>query len=315
MIYINFPFNKPSGGGSSFLKRLKNNLIQKDLYSNIFKSQIIIFNSHHNIFSTIIYKILFKKKYFLHRVDGPMSLYIGKLDKRDKLVKQINKISDLTVFQSKWSKENNQELFKNCKFFRIIHNGSSINNIKSNITSKKKIIIASWSNNLNKGFNLFKFLDNEVDFTKFDIDFYGNTPFNFTNIRCMGILNTNDLVKKLKSYNLAVVASKNDPCSNFLIECINQNLDVLALNSGGHTELISNKQCLFHSKDELIRKINSYISGRYINKKKYDIDFVSNEYVNVSSYLIDQNLRNNNVNFKKLINIILDIILIKINYK
>ena len=97
MIYINFPFHIPSGGGNSFLRRLKQYLIKNKYYSNLIGSKIIIFNSHHNSFSTLVLKFLFRKKLFIHRVDGPMSLYRGVNDKRDKIVSEINKIADYTI--------------------------------------------------------------------------------------------------------------------------------------------------------------------------------------------------------------------------
>ena len=99
----------PWGGGNQFLKALKENLIEKKVYSNHPEnSNIAIFNSHHNIKNVIKYKIKYPDKLLIHRVDGPMS-YRGVMGKKiDRKIFQINsKISDGTVFQSKWSKKQN----------------------------------------------------------------------------------------------------------------------------------------------------------------------------------------------------------------
>ena len=68
----------------------------------------------------------------------------------------------------------------------------------------KKIIIASWSKNINKGFKIFKYLDQNFDKNKYVIDF-GNTPFTFENINHMGALNYKDLETAILNYDLAIV--------------------------------------------------------------------------------------------------------------
>ena len=102
----------------------------------------------------------------------------------------------------------------------------------------------------------------------------------------MGALNYKDLETAILNYDLAIVASKNDPCSNFLIECINKDLDVLALNSGGHKELIKNKSCLFETQSELIDKISNYQVGNYKNINKFDINKVTTKYISLCKAMV-----------------------------
>ena len=307
--------NNSNGGGNSFLNRLKSNLKKKKCYSSLFRSKVIIFNSHHKLFLTLILKFFFKKKYFVHRVDGPMTLYTGSLDKRDKLVYIINKIADFTIFQSQFSYDHQKKYFNlNNNFFKIIHNGSKINKKIFKIQDKKKIIIASWSKNINKGFKIFKYLDQNFDKNKYVIDFFGNTPFTFENINHMGALNYKDLETAILNYDLAIVASKNDPCSNFIIECINKDLDVLALNSGGHKELIKNKSCLFETQSELIDKISNYQVGNYKNINKFDINKVTTKYISLCKAMVRSSITKK-IKFHQILLIIISIISIKLKYK
>ena len=289
MIYINYSFQNSNGGGNSFLLRLQKSLKNKKFYTSFVKSKVVIFNSHHRLITTLFLKLLFPKKYFIHRVDGPISNYTGKSDKRDKLVLLINKIADFTIFQSRYSYYEQNKIFKNKNdSFKIINNGTNVKNKKLNkkLSSKIKIIISSWSPNFNKGFEIFKFLDENIDQNKFEIDFYGNCPLEFKYIRQKGSIGFEDLEDLIQNYDLAIIASKNDPCSNFLIECINNDLDILALKSGGHPELISNKNCLFETKIELYDKLTKYKINNYKNILKYHIDEISNEYISVSKKVL-----------------------------
>ena len=193
---------------------------------------------------------------------------------------------------------------------QILHRNTTTNNIMLS-SSKIRIIISSWSPNLNKGFEIFKFLDENIDQSKFEIDFYGNCPFKFNHIKLKGSISFKDLENQIQNYDLAIIASKNDPCSNFLIECINCDLDILALNSGGHTELISNKDSLFNSKNELLDKLSRYEINTLLNRRKYNIDEISNEYISVCEEMIKSN-KHNKINLSDFILLLVNLLITKI---
>lgn len=317
MIYINYSFQNSNGGGNSFLNRLQNSLKNKKFHTSFVKSKVIIFNSHHRLITTLFLKLLFPKKYFIHRVDGPISLYTGKSDKRDKLVLLINKIADFTIFQSRYSYYEHNKILKNKNdSFKIINNGTYIKNknLNKKLSLKIKIIISSWSPNFNKGFEIFKFLDENINQNKFEIDFYGNCPLEFKYIRQKGSIGFEDLEDLIQNYDLAIIASKNDPCSNFLIECINSDLDILAFNSGGHPELISNKNCLFETKSELFDKLKKYKINNYKNIIKYNIDEISNEYIGVCKKVLKLK-KLHKVNLYDFILLLVNFLIIKIKAK
>ena len=315
MFYINFNLNLNSGGGNSFLTRLKAELDKLKLYSNIHKSKYIIINSHHNVLRALIIRIIYANKVFIHRVDGPIGLYVGKDDFRDKLVQNLNKISDLTIFQSNWSKKMNLKLLKiGNKHSPVIYNGSKIfKQRKANENKKISIIISSWSTNTNKGINFFSYLDKMLDFKKYRVDFYGNTNYQFKNIKIIKNKNFKDLEKIIPKYDLSLICSKNDPCSNFLIESINSNIDVLSLSSGGHNELIVNKKCFFKDKEDLYAKIMRYKRKSYKSNTQYDIKNSVNLYIINSNKIKKPIYRNRLFILKIFIITFFNILLSKVN--
>ena len=242
----------PWGGGNQFLKALKEKLIEKKVYSDHPESSnIAIFNSHHNIKNVIKYKNKYSEKLLIHRVDGPMS-YRGKSGKNlDKKIFYINsKISDGTIFQSKWSKkENLLNGMKVCENSIVIHNAPNPKIFfpsKQNKNNKKiKLVATSWSNNHNKGFDIYHLLDNNLDFNLYDMTFIGKTDKPFKNITMLDPRSSNDLAEKIRNHDIFVFASKIEACSNSLLEAIHCGLPAVVRNASSNPEVLGNNGELF----------------------------------------------------------------------
>lgn len=252
------------GGGFNFLDYLKFKLKKKRIVSrSIIKSNIILINSHHNFLKNFFFKFFFPNKLFVHRIDGPISKYVGKSDYRDCLVKLLNfYVADATIFQSKWSFK--KKKFKSTNNFTIIHNTADkrFYNYKKVRKIKNSIVICSWSSNINKGFKFYSFLDKNLNFNKFKVSFIGNSPIKFKNIKIYKKLNPNQLSQLMLRHQFYITASKNDPCSNSLIEALELRLPSIVLNSGGHPEILNNRGLYFSNEKELLSKIN-IISKKY----------------------------------------------------
>lgn len=245
-VYFLFNFLEKSGGGNQFLKALKNYFILNNLYSeNPENADIILFNSYQFEKELIKLKLKFQNKIFIHRVDGPIKLYNTENDKRDEIVSVLNKyISDATIFQSKWSRKKNIELgIIGNSIEKIIYNAPdssffNTNHRKKINQDKIKIIATSWSKNLKKGFKDYKWLDENLDFNKYQFHFIGNSPYEFKNIIHFKAMKSIDLAKQLKNSDIYITSSQNDPCSNSLIEALSCGLPVIYLDQGGHPELV-----------------------------------------------------------------------------
>ena len=291
------------GGGFNFLNYLTFKLKNKKLIvDKINNSNVVLINSHHNFLKIFFYKYFFSKKIFIHRIDGPISKYVGKNDYRDYFVKLINfYIADATIFQSKWSFNNKN--FRPTEEFQIINNSADKRFYKYKKVKKIKnsIVICSWSKNINKGFKFYSFLDGKLDFKKFNVTFVGNSPIKFKNIKIHKPLNPKQLSKLMLKHQLYLTASKNDPCSNSLLEALELRLPSLVLKSGGHPEILGDKGAYFSNKEDLILKMNTLFENyvRIFRKfKKTELD-ITRKYMNYFQFILNK-LNNDNLVVKKI---------------
>jgi glycosyltransferase involved in cell wall biosynthesis len=283
--YILFKItDNPRGGGNQFIRNLNNYFNEKNIATTkIHDADVILFNSHQHIFSLIFAKLKYPNIIFIHRVDGPMSLYNSRFDHRDKIVFCLNDIfSDATIFQSSWSMCQNNKLheFKNY-LNTVITNApdpdlfNTIHSIPYKTKDKIKIIANSWSTNLNKGFHIYKWLDQNLDFNKYEMTFVGNSPFKFINIINIGPLNSSELSIELKKNDIYITASKNDPCSNSLIEAMHCGLVVLAFNGGGHNQIVGDAGKFFNTKEEIPFILDELVNNYSFYKSKISLPLMS----------------------------------------
>ena len=270
------------GGGNQFLKALRSQLIKRELYTeDAQEADIIIFNSfpfREEYRFKQIYKLKKQNKILIHRIDGPISQIRDKDLNIDKIIYKFNNLfADGTVFQSNWSKQENHQLgLKKNNFETTIINApnSSIfnknNRIDFNQNRKIKLIATSWSANPRKGFDVYKYLDDNLNFTKYEMIFIGNSPIQFKNIKWIKPLKSAKLAKQLKQHDIFITASQKDPCSNSLIEALHCGLPAIAFNDGGHVEIIGNAGEVFDNKYDIIYKLEK-ITNNY-NKYQTNIN-------------------------------------------
>ena len=255
-IFIVFELlDQPTGGGNQFLKMLKKQFaLQGALADSPDSADIFLFNSHHFLKNVSSYKKSFSSAKFVHRIDGPMRLYNDLSDARDQQVYFANEtFADATIYQSEWSKNKNLEMglepnkihttIQNCADDSIFFPPQEPKPKREKI----KLFSSSWSNHPKKGFDFYRHLDQNLDFNKYEYFFAGRSPINFKNIKNLGPLESEDLASKLRRSDIFITASQNDPCSNSLIEAASCGLTCIALNSGGHPEIVKNSRLLFEN--------------------------------------------------------------------
>ncbi len=249
IVIINDFHQPPYGGGNQFLLALRtewerqgilvgNNSIGK-------KTRVILFNSFNFDFNKLR---RFKKSgiRMVHRVDGPISKYRGKDEDLDRKICLINKeLADKTVFQSNYSLKMHREMGLEFSQPCVIPNASdpaiffpSNQRKPLQIGEKIKLISTSWSDNPKKGQEIYRWLDKNLDFRKFEYTFVGRCQADFLNIRKFAPVGSKELAKFLRSNHIFITASENDPCSNALIEAMSCGLPAVYYKSGGHTELV-----------------------------------------------------------------------------
>ena len=296
---ILFPFRgSPYGGANQFLHALRRSLEKKNLYAEDTRdADAILFNSHHDLKAVFREKKKFPNTPFIHRVDGPMGLYRNAPDKRDKLVmKANNAVAEGTVFQSQWScNENIKFGWNEAGLSTVIGNAPDPELFnKSNRTAmggKVRLIAASWSSNPNKGFDVYEYLDKNLDFEKYEMVFCGNSPIKFSNIRSYAPVESSELADYFKSSDIFITGSVNDPCSNTLIEALHCGLPAIARRSGGHPEIVGKGGELFDRADEVPELIERFVDGfgRYqSNIHVPSIEEIKNSYVDFARSLLKE---------------------------
>ncbi len=124
------------------------------------------------------------------------------------------------------------------------------------VAKRTKLIATSWSANPRKGFDVYRYLDQNLDFSRYTMIFAGNSPVEFQNIRHVKPVPPRQLAGLLRQHDIYLTASRNDPCSNALIEAISCGLPAAALRSGGHPELVQGGGELFEGQADVIQKID-----------------------------------------------------------
>ena len=250
--------DKPWGGGNQFIKLLKKYFTEQERYTNKREdADIFLFNSHQMVDEVARLKKRFPSKKFAHRIDGPMRLYNSDTDPRDGQVYFANEMfADGTIFQSEWSKARNQELgLEVTKPHAVISNCSDLEIFFSEIDKKDnkkiKLFSSSWSDYIKKGFDTYGWLDENLDFDQYEYYFAGRSPREFKNIISLGPLNSSELASQMRKSDIFITASQKDPCSNSLVEGLSCGLAALALNDGGHPEIVKEGGLLFDRQEEI----------------------------------------------------------------
>ena len=277
-IYILFDFvDGPYGGGNQFLKALRYEFIRKDcLADNPENTNVVLFNSHHCLSEVIKLKKRYPGKIFFHRVDGPM-VYRGENgEKIDKTIFSLNKfIADGTIFQSEWSRLESykQGMLKN-NYETVIHNAPDpeiffpSSNGQKNPSGKIKLIATSWSDNPGKGFDIYHFLDKNLDFKMYEMTFVGRVDRQFKNIKMIPPVSSSNLAAHLRQHDIFVFASKLEACSNSLVEALNCGLPSVVMNTSSNPEILDEKGLTFDGKEDILAKIKMVADNLdYYNNK------------------------------------------------
>ena len=194
----------------------------------------------------------------IHRVDGPLSIYRGFDDGTDRKIFELNKqIADATIFQSQFSLKKHLELGFNFTNPSVIPNAAdpAIFNPQGRIPfseiRKIQLISVSWSDNVNKGAPVYQWLDDHLDWDRFEYTFVGRIRVSFKNIRTLSPITSEELAQQLRQNDIFITASRNDPCSNSLIEALACGLPALYLDSGGHPEIVGEAGVAFQDAAEV----------------------------------------------------------------
>ncbi len=288
----------PTGGGNQFLSFLKKEFLQRGVYSELKEADCVIINSHHfGKFGIYLLQLIMRcianpHLVILHRLDGLLSNGRGNplFLQQDKQISFFSSnIANGVVYQSDWSRKEFQQLFGtnlSKESSTIIYNSTKdIFNVKSRRAfqagEKINLVYSSWSNNAKKGFGTLQYLDETLDFEKYNFYFVGNTPPGtvYKNIKVVKPLSSDELAIFYLGMQVFIAPMEDDACSNAVIEAVKSKLLLIVKESGGNREIAGPNSIFFTADEQLgqiLGNVDSVIS--HLNDLKLPVQYDSTGY-------------------------------------
>jgi glycosyltransferase involved in cell wall biosynthesis len=251
----------PAGGGHQFLRalvgewrargvRVEENRISGGTRSCLLNS--FNFDSHR------LRRFARSDVRMVHRVDGPVSTYRGYDDGTDARILSLNReFADATIFQSRYSLEKHLELGLELRSPVVIPN--TVDPVvfhppadREPISGRRvRLVATSWSDNPRKGTDVLRWLDEHLDLDRFELLFVGRAGVSLRRVRTLGPVASEELAGILRGRDIYLAASRDDPCSNALLEGLACGLPAAYLRSGGHPELVGEAGIGFDAPEQL----------------------------------------------------------------
>jgi glycosyltransferase involved in cell wall biosynthesis len=251
----------PSGGGHQFMRALWRELAGRGWRvegNSISRStRACLFNSYNFDFDRLRRKRRPGCR-MVHRVDGPLSAYRGQDDGTDRRIWEINRdLAEATVFQSRFSLALHRELGFEFAAPVVIPNAADPEFFRRegresfSDARRTRLIAVSWSDNPNKGAAAYRWLDANLDRSRYEFTFVGRIQGGFAHARHVAPVAPGEIARLLRQSDIYVTASRNDPCSNSLVEALACGLPAVYLDSGGHPELVGEAGLAFREAEEI----------------------------------------------------------------
>ncbi|MBT5831527.1 MAG: glycosyltransferase family 4 protein [Candidatus Latescibacteria bacterium] len=265
----------PYGGANQFFMALRTQLQQRGytVSDNVIasKTKSCLLNSF--AFDVDLLRKLNRKNCtIVHRVDGPVGTYRGTDHTIDEQVAQLNQeFADATIFQSHYSLQANLDLGFKFKNPTVVLNAAdhrifARKTLPFDPNRKIKLIATSWSDHPNKGGPVYKWLDTQLDWDRFEFTFVGRTQFEFQNIKSLPAVPSQELATLLQQHDIYITASLHESCSNALIEALSVGLPAIYVQSGGNAEIVNQAGFGFTDKAE-IPSLLQRLADEYQNRQ------------------------------------------------
>jgi glycosyltransferase involved in cell wall biosynthesis len=235
------------GGCETFWNYFEKYLSKNSIYyhRDIFKkSDFLMLNSWQgSYYSYKLCNILYPKRIKVQRIDGSAKEY-GRGGYWDEKQKRINKIVDLVIYQSEFSRYVTSEKHAiidgtGCVIYNPVDTDLfSPHGETLSLSGATRIAFCSNSANPKKGFHeVVAVAKNNPDLSFFVA---GNMPESELpeNIVLLGYLSKTELSKMLRSCHFFIFFSENESCPNIVLEAMASGLPVIYKDSGGTVEIV-----------------------------------------------------------------------------
>jgi glycosyltransferase involved in cell wall biosynthesis len=250
----------PYGGGNQFLLALRRELARRGLDVEVNGvsggTPACLYNSFNFDFARLR-RFARDGVRMVHRVDGPVGVYRGFDDGTDRRIVEINALADATILQSEYSLGKHRELGLELRNPVVIPNAVDPAifhppDHREPLDGRRlRVIATSWSDNPRKGGEILAWLDSNLNAEAYEVTFAGQTQQRFEGIRVVAPLASHPLADLLRAHDVFLAPSRDDPCSNALLEGLACGLPAAFLRSGGHPELVGDGGIGFETPEEL----------------------------------------------------------------
>jgi glycosyltransferase involved in cell wall biosynthesis len=260
----------PTGGGHQFLRALLGELSGRGVDVEVNRvsgeTPVCLFNSFNFDFARLR-RFARPDCRMVHRVDGPIGVYRGFDDGTDARIAGLNReLADATVFQSRYSLERHRELGYELAEPVVIPNAVDPAiffppESREPVDDRRvRVIASSWSDNPRKGADTLAWLDARIDPERYEVTFVGRVEQRFERIRPAGAVCSHRVAELLRAHDVYLAPSRDDPCSNALVEALACGLPAVFRESGGHPELVGEGGLPFREDEELLDVLDRLVA-------------------------------------------------------
>ena len=259
----------PAGGGHQFVRALARELESRGVgleWNRLSATTPACLYNSFNFDETRFRRFARRPARLVHRVDGPVSAYRGFDDGTDERVAKLNEYAAATIVQSRYSLEKHRELGLELRSPVVIVNAPDPSlfyppDSREELDGRPlRLVAVSWSANERKGADTLECLARDLDPARFQVSIVGNIRVP-GRARRLEPLASGALGAFLRSQDAYVAASREDPCSNALLEALACGLPALYLRSGGHPELVGDAGVGYDVSEELGDAVERLAAG------------------------------------------------------
>jgi glycosyltransferase involved in cell wall biosynthesis len=295
-------FRKPPyGGGNQFMLALRGAFVKMGVivYDNRMADDVDVHICNSVWFNAKRFQAVARtgRLRMLHRIDGPISLIRGSSRELDDQVFELNaQLATATIIQSGWCFRHLLEMgFKPVRPM-IITNGVDggifhpQGRVPFDPNRKIRLISASWSDNPRKGGPVYQWLDEHLDWRRFEYTFVGRTQERFRHIKHVAAVPSEELADLLRQHDIYITASERDPCSNSLVEALACRLPAVYRNDGGHPEIVQVGGLPFEKREEIPERLERLITNYHQFQSVISIqsiDEIAKTYLSVIKQMLE----------------------------
>lgn len=194
----------------------------------------------------------------VHRVGAVTSLYRGFDDGTDACIGAINaEFAHATIAISHATIDMYRQVGIELVDPRVVYNACDTRifhprgRVPFSRNRKTRIVACSWSPNPRKGGPTYRWLEDNLDWDRYEFTFIGNSSADFSRLRHLPPVGSAHLAALLREHDIFVTATEHDAYSNALVEALSCGLPAVYRMSGGSVEAVKDAGFGFDSDEEI----------------------------------------------------------------